>query len=111
MKLNCDMTMDLVALYQDGLASESTNEAVESHLETCARCREYYKSYRIAKPFQEEFLTVQEREFAEVAKRLRARKLWKRIFTCSYILASIAAMMVLWLRLQDEDEFDVYHVK
>lgn len=102
MNLNCDVTRDLVGIYQDGLASENTEIAVKHHLQNCPKCREYYKSYKIAKPYPEELLSVQEREFVEVAQRLRARKLWKWIFTGSYILASIAAMIVLWLRLHEE---------
>ncbi len=45
MSLNCDIVMDCVAIYKDGLASEGTKKAVEAHLKECSDCRKYYKQY------------------------------------------------------------------
>ena len=46
MNLPCEIVMDLVALYQDGLANPVTKNSVAAHLRTCPDCRRYYKQYR-----------------------------------------------------------------
>ena len=46
MSLSCDVVMDLVALYQDGLASPNTQKEVTAHLWQCRKCRMQYKQYR-----------------------------------------------------------------
>lgn len=46
MNLPCEIVMDLVALYQDGLANPVTKDSVAAHLRTCPDCRQYYKQYR-----------------------------------------------------------------
>ena len=45
MSLNCDIVMDCVAIYKDGLASDGTKKAVDTHLKECTDCRKYYKQY------------------------------------------------------------------
>ena len=38
MKLPCDIVQDLLPLYEDGLCSQATREAVEEHLRECETC-------------------------------------------------------------------------
>lgn len=38
-RLPCEIILDLLPSYIDGLTSSTTNEAVETHIETCASCR------------------------------------------------------------------------
>ena len=45
MNLTCDIVMDLVSIYKDKLASQSTCEAIKEHLKECQNCRKYYKQY------------------------------------------------------------------
>jgi len=45
MNLTCDIVMDLVSIYKDKLASQSSYEAIEEHLKECHNCRKYYKQY------------------------------------------------------------------
>lgn len=45
MNLPCDAVKDLVSIYKDGLASESTAESIRNHLKQCPDCRKYYKQY------------------------------------------------------------------
>lgn len=50
MKLSCNMTRDLVAVYTDGAASEDTERAVREHLAACPACARYYYDYaRVAR--------------------------------------------------------------
>ena len=46
--LSCDVVMDLVAVYKDGLASDDTRELVRAHLRTCPSCRRLYAEYRVS---------------------------------------------------------------
>ena len=41
-KLACDIIRDLLPSYADGLTSQASNEAVESHLAACPACRAAY---------------------------------------------------------------------
>ena len=45
MNITCDMAMDLIALYNDGLASEDSRRAVDEHLKSCPECSAAYASY------------------------------------------------------------------
>ena len=45
MNLPCEIVMDLVALYQDGLANPVTKSSVAAHLRTGPECRQSYKQY------------------------------------------------------------------
>lgn len=42
----CDMIRDLLPLYQDGICSESSRQAVETHLAECAECRSILEAER-----------------------------------------------------------------
>ncbi len=46
--IGCDVIMDLVALYKDGLASDETRALVRDHLHVCPDCRRLYAGYRSA---------------------------------------------------------------
>lgn len=46
MKLTCDIVQDLLPLYEDGLCSETSREAIEEHLKECALCCELVDSMR-----------------------------------------------------------------
>lgn len=48
MNINCDIVMDLVAIYKDGMASDGTKELVRTHLRTCPSCRKLYAGYQIS---------------------------------------------------------------
>ena len=41
MKLTCGIVMDLLPLYEEGICSEETRQAVEEHLKECHTCRSF----------------------------------------------------------------------
>ena len=43
MKLPCKIIEDLLPLYEEGICSEETREAIEQHLNECERCKNLYK--------------------------------------------------------------------
>ena len=45
MNITCDIAMDLMALYKDGLASDDSKKAVQAHLKNCPECRRAYSQY------------------------------------------------------------------
>lgn len=78
MKLPCDVVMDLVGLYKDGLASTQSKAAVDEHLKECPSCRKYYKLYdSIEKRTKEQEEPIVEMDsysdynYSDVSKRLR----------------------------------------
>ena len=46
MNISCDMAMDLIALYCDGVASADSRKAVREHLAVCPVCSRAYDAYR-----------------------------------------------------------------
>ncbi|MBR1780770.1 MAG: DUF4825 domain-containing protein [Oscillospiraceae bacterium] len=48
--LPCEIVRDLLPSYVDGLTSETSNEAVLDHLDTCEGCREIYRQMRLPAP-------------------------------------------------------------
>ena len=41
--IDCEIIMDLLPLYADGMVSNDTGEIVESHLKECEECQEIYR--------------------------------------------------------------------
>ena len=79
MSLNCDIVMDLVSLYKDGLASEPSRSAVNEHLKGCSACRKYYRHYDAidnmaisgGKPADEDDYM---KHYTEISTKLRRRR-------------------------------------
>ena len=46
MRYNCDLIRDLLPLYQDGVCSENSRQAVEEHLKDCKGCTDYLEALR-----------------------------------------------------------------
>ena len=40
MKYDCDVILDLLPLYQDGVCSEASKKVVQEHLQECSKCRQ-----------------------------------------------------------------------
>ncbi|NLN49748.1 MAG: hypothetical protein GX154_11825 [Clostridiales bacterium] len=73
--LTCNIIMDLVSIYHDGVASEDTVNAVNEHLEECRECKEFYEDYKKEKTANEEIclIPVDERKYHELSSKLRKR--------------------------------------
>lgn len=88
MKYQCEIIRDLLPLYQDGVCSEKSREAVEEHLAECAECVEYRRKMSDVLPE----LTFPERELhkAESFKSVR-----RRIKTGKIIAAAVSVVVVI----------------
>lgn len=74
MKINCEMARDLLPLYQDGVCSETSKAAVESHLNDCEDCRNLLKAVPLIPETElemEEFPKAKE-SFQKIRKGWRA---------------------------------------
>lgn len=105
MNLNCEIVMDLIALYQDGLASPSTKTAVAAHLAHCPSCSREYALYRkyCKNPTRIRNIPSEyapKENFSLLANRLRHRRMLLRIGMISYVCASFC-MMLLMARMKN----------
>lgn len=74
MKLPCDIVQDLLPLYEDGLCSQTTREAVEEHLRECETCGKEHEAVQelaepevVVEPKQEEKATA--KSFRKIRNR------------------------------------------
>ncbi|HHU06183.1 MAG: zf-HC2 domain-containing protein [Bacillota bacterium] len=78
MNLGCDIVLDCVSIYKDGLASPGTVEAVNQHLKKCHECRKYYKMYDsindIKTKRQRACTSSSDEKFAELSRALKIRR-------------------------------------
>ena len=99
MNNNCEMIQDLIPLYVDGCASETSALTVEEHLSECRECRMYAASYRRASKITpktqgktRELDIDIDMPYRNLAHKIRIRR---RISTACSVGAVIAGAMVL----------------
>lgn len=105
MNLPCEIVMDLVALYQDGLASPVTQKHVAAHLRDCPDCRQYYKQYRRFSQRPSGMGQIPsdhtaERTFCRLAEKMRRRRMLIGMGFFSYVCASWCVLTLLWMRMR-----------
>lgn len=88
MKINCEMARDLLPLYEDGICSETSKAAVESHLNECEDCRNLLKTMPI--------IPETEMELEEVPQAKESLQKVRRRWRHSLILV-LLAIPLLWL--------------
>ena len=80
-KLNCDIVLDLLPSYVDGLTREATNEAVNEHLRECTECCEALK--RMKEP---EKTDGKPKEEVNYLKKIHRRSLQKGFIVCAVLV-------------------------
>ena len=94
-KIPCDVILDLLPLYAEGLTSKESSEAVREHIRACPSCRKAYSE--TAKSPENDFVRPADTaEYGEVEylKRIRRRSRKKIIIgVCSVICVALAAMV------------------
>jgi predicted anti-sigma-YlaC factor YlaD len=101
MNLTCDAVLDLISIYKDGAASESTAAAIEEHLKQCRDCRRYYKQYdsinRIISQKQAEPAGGVDDDFARLSSALKLRRTIAVVFlaVCAAITVTSAIFALL----------------
>lgn len=71
--LSCEVVSDLLPTYIDGLTSNTTNQAIESHLENCGHCREVYEQMKQPEEFAQQEMKQSIDYLKKVRKRTRQR--------------------------------------
>lgn len=95
MNITCDMAMDLIALYNDGLASDDSRRAVDEHLKNCPECSAAYASYSAPAPHAVSGQPKKSAEDLEIkymslARALRKNQLISTATTLGIVIASLA---------------------
>lgn len=95
MSLNCENVKDYVALYNDNCLSETTVNEINEHLNNCPSCRKYYKSYENLEAdtnsafASDDYHYENEKNYNDLAKRLRIKSLMRDILFSAAILSSV----------------------
>lgn len=104
MKYNCDLIKDLLPLYLDKTASDSSAKAVEEHMSECAECRRSYQEMK--KNEHISYKTIPKNDGADgyrsLAKRLRRAKWYWRFGTV--LIGGV--IIYLSLMYSDGNRFD-----
>ncbi len=104
MKYNCDLIRDLLPLYLDKTASDSSAKAVEEHMYECDECRYLYQGMTKAENIS--FKTISKKDEADdylsLAKRLRRTKWYWRLGTT----LTLGIIIYLSLMYSDGNRFD-----
>ena len=111
MNVSCDMVMDLISLYNDGVASEETCRAIREHLKECPACRRAYASYseqkkRELKPPRIPESDELSQKYTLLARHLRRDRLLSNAAVIMLILlsATIGGIGAVKLFMQDNQE-------
>lgn len=90
MKISCDMAMDLIALYCDGVASADSRKAVREHLSVCPVCSRAYDSYRKQNEQRKRPAPRSpEEKYAALARTMRHRQRASNIGIAAIVAASV----------------------
>ena len=86
MKLPCKIIEDLLPLYEEGICSEETREAIEQHLNECERCKNLYKGMQEIPMTQfERPKSVQDKAMKNGLKKIK-KYWWGSIFIAIMIV-------------------------
>lgn len=104
MKYDCDLIKDLLPLYHDKIASNSSTKAVEEHLNECNECFGFYQE--IKKPDNIPFKTIPKKardaDYLSLAKKLRRTK-WYWRFCVGLIMGFVIYLSLMY---SDGNRFD-----
>lgn len=98
MRMKCEIIQDLIPIYHDGIASDTTQRETRLHLQQCAECRKAYQNYcrSLHIEMRQAALTGDDPlrdTFAALSKRLRRRRILSAASVSS--IAAVAVTVVL----------------
>lgn len=105
MNLSCDVVMDLLPLYIDGLASQESGDLVKAHLRTCPDCRAYCRSCRRsvkAPPPAEVPADVDNEKFHQLSARMRKRHIISTSAILGIVALSVAGTLLSVFMTKDD---------
>lgn len=104
MSISCDMAMDLIALYCDGVASEDSRNAVREHLASCPVCAAAYAAYKRSN-CQKKLPAPKtpEEKYAALARTMRHRQRASNLSVAAIVAASVLLGVYSTYRLMTSD--------
>lgn len=104
MKYNCDLIKDLLPLYLDKTASDSSAKAVEEHMNECSECRRFSQEMMKTENISFKMISNKDRAdgYSSLAKRLRKTKWYWRLGTALIV----GIICYLSLMYSDGNRFD-----
>ncbi len=88
MKLDCDVIRDLLPLYAEDIASDSSRKLVDAHLEECGECRKTYEEMT-APPPEVQFTKEPAESFQKYVKKKKLRFGWKVALISAAVVAGL----------------------
>lgn len=100
MKLNCDVILDLLPLYHDGVCSEGSRALIEEHLKECESCRRALEEIR--KEISASNTTMKD---AGKAWKSLVRNLWiRRVIAAVLAVALTVTAALVGKEIYEEDQ-------
>ena len=84
----CDIVMDLLPLYMDGVCSEESQKMVEEHLIHCQECKQFLETMKTEVNISSD--TKQRETDAKILKKMK-----KRIWIERFVLATVAVCIAI----------------
>ena len=100
--MKCEIILDLLPLYIEGLTNQTTAEEMERHLKKCGKCRQYYKEMTGKLP---DILPKAETDSVKLLKKERKRR--RKIHAVIEVLCFLLFMAVLAVMPRDINYKDV----
>ena len=95
MKYPCEIIRDLLPLYIDGVCSEESKAAIETHLTECEGCRQYYEAMKSTDGFKEKQNdNSEDMKMAESLKKIKGRinRKTRNIIICAAVAVILIAI-------------------
>ena len=97
--IQCEVIIDLLPSYIDGLTSDVSNKVIEEHLQKCDRCRDVYASMRNPESLQEDKAKQTENDQREIDFLKKNRKKNGRILVGSILGAIVLVGLIFVTRV------------
>lgn len=97
--LPCDIIRDLLPLYHDGVVSETTSQAVETHLEGCPSCCQEYEDLCVDLPTGPSSEDPTQDKFSEMMKKLRQKRTRRAIKIVLLVCCLLVGFHVLFFSI------------
>ena len=91
--MKCEIILDLLPSYIDGLTSEVSNQEIEAHLAECTECKRYLEEMK--SNVDSAKVELEDNEFMKILDKIRKITIEKTILVAA-ICACILAVLLYW---------------
>lgn len=106
--VSCEIILDLLPLYSDGVCSEESGNLIRAHVQTCEKCRKALRAMNLPLRGQEERETVETAQAASRAwKKNRKRAFWTGLILVAALVLAGALVFLGSHYLQTSDGEDM----